>query len=369
MSAIPDKPGTQPPGEAATSPGPARRPHRRRLRPPSEWDSWTDAQLLELKLSHLDIHIEGSDLEGRIGRLYGELEARGLIFRAHFWLSDEWFCPDGAPGVAIPFYLAHPRLARLEQNQMLEVEGGTLEWCLRILRHETGHAIENAFGLRRRRLRRELFGSTVVPYPEHYAPRPHSKSYVINLDSWYAQSHPDEDFAETFAIWLNPASDWRRRYAGWPALRKLEYVESLMQTLVGRAPTVSGCEEIEPLSSIRKTLREHYRHKREKYGVDRPHVYDRELRRLFSDAPAHAQRPTAASFLSRLRADLRRRTRRWTGAYQYTIDQVLKDIIRRCHELDLRLTLSEEETRLECTGMITAQTMNYLHSGRHRVPV
>jgi hypothetical protein len=366
MSAIRDNPQARPEGDTASTPP---RRFRRRAHPPSEWESWTDAQLLDLRLSQLDIRIEGSDLDERISQLYAELEARGLVFKPHFWLSDEWFCPDGVPGSAIPFYLAHPRLARLEQSQMLEVEGGTPEWCLRILRHETGHAIENAYRIRRRRLRRQLFGSTVVPYPEHYAPRPHSKSYVINLDSWYAQSHPDEDFAETFAVWLNPDSDWRRRYAGWRALRKLEYVDSLMQSLVGRAPFVTACEETEPLSSIRKSLREHYRRKRERYGVDRPHVYDRDLRRLFSDDPAYRHRPTAASFLARLRTDLRRRTARWTGAYQYTIDQVLKDIIARCRELDLRLTLSEEQTRLECTGLITAQTMNYLHSGRHRVPV
>ncbi len=365
MTARPDEPATPAPGGTP----PQSRRHRRVLHPPSEWEGWTDAQLLDLKISQLDLKIEGSELETRIAELQKELEARGLLFRPHFWLSEEWFCPDGTPGVAIPFFLAHPRLARLEGNQMLEVEGGTREWCLRILRHEAGHAIENAYGLRRRRLRRRLFGSTVVPYPEHYAPRPHSKSFVLNLESYYAQSHPDEDFAETFAVWLNPQADWRRRYAGWPALRKLEYVEALMQSLVGRAPRITTCEETEPLRSIRITLREHYRRKREKYRVDRPHVYDRHLRRLFSDAPQYAARPTAASFLARLRADLRRRTRRWTGAYQYTIDEVLKDIIKRCRELDLRLTLSEEETRLEVTGLITAQTMNYLHSGHHRVPL
>jgi hypothetical protein len=133
-----------------------------------------------------------------------------LVFRPHFWLSDEWFCPDGEPGIAMPFYLAHPRLARLEMAQMREVEGGTREWCLRILRHETGHAIENAYRLRRRPRRRELFGRTSQPYPDSYSPRPYSKSFVRHLDAWYAQSHPDEDFAETFAVWLTPDSDWRR---------------------------------------------------------------------------------------------------------------------------------------------------------------
>jgi hypothetical protein len=340
---------------------------RRRLRSPSEWESWTDAQLLELKLSQLDLKIEGSEVEPRIAQLVEELESRGLTFRPHFWLSDEWFCPDGIPGAAIPFYMAHPRLARLEQNQMLEVEGGTPEWCMRILRHETGHAIENAFRLRRLRRRREIFGSTQRPYPDHYTPRPYSRSYVMHLDSWYAQSHPDEDFAETFAVWLTPGSDWRARYSGWPALKKLEYMDALMSGLAGRPAAIVSRTEYEPLASLRKTLREHYRRKRHQYGVERPQFYDRDLRRLFSDALEYAQHPTAAGYLARIRTEVRRRTWRWSGVYQYTIDQVLKDIIARCRELNLRLTLSEEATKLEFTALLMRQTTDYLHSGRHRV--
>src|SRR5918994_7614004 len=131
------------------------------------WEGWDDERLLDLRLCDLGLTIEGS-IEGRITLLYKELEERGLAFRPHTWLSDEWFCPDGVPGIAIPFYLAHPRLSRLEQAQMLEVEGGTEEWCLRILRHEAGHAIDNAYRLRLRRRRRELFGRSTAPYPTYY---------------------------------------------------------------------------------------------------------------------------------------------------------------------------------------------------------
>ena len=342
----------------------ARRPD---TAPAYEWESWDDERLLDLRLSDLGLHIEGSGLEERIARLYAELHERGLVFRPHVWLSDEWFCPDGVPGIAIPFYLAHPRLSKLEQTQMLEVEGGTLDWCLRILRHEAGHAIENAYRLRRRARRRELFGSTTHPYPDYYDPRPYSKSYVIHLDSWYAQSHPDEDFAETFAVWLTPGADWQARYAGWPAQRKLGYVDELMREIGPRAPTVTTAATPDELSTLTSTLREHYRRKRAHYGVDHPNFYDRDLRRLFSDDPAHADKPTAAQFVSRVRREVRQRVGRWTGAYQYTIDQVIKDIIARCRELNLRVARPEEETRMEFTTLLTVQTMNYLHSGRHRV--
>ena len=77
----------------------------------------------------------------------GAAPAAACTSGPHAWLSDEWFSPDNTPGIAIPFYLAHPRLMRLERRQILEVEGGTASECLRILRHETGHVVQHAYRL------------------------------------------------------------------------------------------------------------------------------------------------------------------------------------------------------------------------------
>ena len=334
----------------------------------TDWADLPDEALLDVRLCELGLTIEGSWLEERLADLQRELDARGLTFRPHYWLSAEWFSPDGVPGVAIPFYLAHPRLMRLERTQMLEVEGGTPETCMQILRHEAGHAFDNAYELRRRRRRVNLFGSPSVDYPDFYLPRPYSKSFVLHLDSWYAQSHPDEDFAETFAVWLTPDADWRARYADWPASRKLEYMDELMRELAGKPARGVSRRKLAPLSSLKKTLRQHYDRKREHYGYEYPNFYDRDLRRLFtpwSDAPKGS--PPAWRFLSKLRKDVCRRVSRWTGEYRYTIDRVFEDMIARCRELNLRLTGPEDQARLEFTILLTVQTMNYLHSGRHRV--
>jgi hypothetical protein len=333
------------------------------------WASATDEQLLGLRLCDLARHlrIAGTPLADRIEQLYRELGARGLLFRPRFRLANEWYTPDGIPEVAVPFYMVHPRLARLEQSQMLEVEGGTPEWCMQILRHETGHAIDNAFFLRRRRRRRELFGKSSVPYPEHYTPRPYSRSYVLHLDPWYAQSHPDEDFAETFAVWLNPDSAWAKRYAGWPALKKLEYMDTLMASIAGKPPRLRTRLRGNPLARLRKTLGRHYAEKRRHYGVDYPNFYDRDLRRLFGDPSDGRGQMTAARFLHHVRREMRRTVARWTGTYQYTIDQVLLDMIDRCRELGLRLTRPSDETARHFAVVLAVHTMNYLHSGRHRV--
>jgi hypothetical protein len=334
---------------------------------PANWADLPDQELLNFRLADLPIALTGTAVEARIAQLQAELTARGLAFPIHFYLSDEWFTPDGIAAMAVPFYLAHPRLERLERAQMLAVEGGEHEWCMRILRHEAGHVIDNVYKLRRRRARRQLFGQPSMTYPEFYAPKPYSKSFVMHLDAWYAQSHPDEDFAETFAVWLQPESNWKARYLGWPAIKKLEYMDSLMQSLVGKAPLVHSQDEIDPLRKLKRTLRSHYQKRRRLYGVDHPAFYDRDLRRLFSDAPEFAGRMTAVQFVSRMRPTVRRLVADWTGIYQYTIDQVIEDIIVRCRELKLRLAVPEAEARQEFTVLLTVQVMNYLHSGRHRV--
>ncbi len=334
---------------------------------PSNWPDLTDEELLQLRLSDLPVKLKGTVIEQRVDQLKQELAGRGLDFPLHFYLSDEWFTPDGEASMAVPFYLAHPRLERLEKAQMLAVEGGEHEWCMRILRHEAGHVLDNVYKLRLRQQRRRLFGSPAQPYPEFYTPRPYSKSYVLHLDPWYAQSHPDEDFAETFAVWLTPESNWQARYAEWPAIRKLTYMDELMQSLRGKPPLLNTCDEVDPLRRLHRTLRYHYRKKRAHYGVDHPAFYDRDLRKLFSDAPEHAGKMTAAQFLGRHRQQVRKVVADWTGIYQYTIDKVLEDIVVRCRELKLRLATPEDVALQEFTVLLTVQVMNYLHSGRHRI--
>jgi hypothetical protein len=338
---------------------------RRRGEP--RWAEHTTEELLKLRFCDLGLRLETSPLWERIERLYEELAERDLHFRPHCWLAEEWFSPDGVPGIAIPFYLAHPRLTRLEKQQMLEAEGGTESWCMKILRHEAGHTLDTAFRLHRRLRYRQVFGKASAPYPEFYQPKPYSRSFVLHLDLWYAQSHPAEDFAETFAVWLRPRSRWRSQYHDWPAIAKLEYVDELMHEIAGTAPVIRSARHVEPIRDNRKTLGEHYAEKRQRYMSDTPPIYDRELRRLFSDAPENAHRPSAAAFLRRIRVKFRRVVAEWTGQYQYVINQVLSEMIDRCRELNLRLATPARQAERDALVMVTVQTMNYLHAGHHRL--
>jgi hypothetical protein len=328
------------------------------------WARWPAERLLGLRFSELGLTLEGSWVEGCVAELYEDLERKRLVIRPHVWLAQEWFSPGGIPGIAVPFYLAHPRLLRLERAQMLEVEGGDRAECLRILRHEAGHAIQHAYRLHRRRRWRELFGPSSLPYPEYYRPNPASRHYVQHLKLYYAQSHPDEDFAETFAVWLRPRSDWRKRYADWPVLRKLEYVDQVMQEVGRHRPPVRTRRVVEPISAVRMTLGEHYRRKHEEYARGFPATYDRELRQLFSDAPRYRRHEAASAFLRRNRPAIRRLVARWTGEYQLSLDQVLADMIGRCRELRLRVVGPERKVLVDFGVLLTVKTMHSLYSGR-----
>lgn len=340
----------------------SRRPRKRSRDYP--WAKWPWERLLDTRLCDLRLDIEGSWLEKPIERLRAELEARDLRVRPHFWLSEEWFCPDGVPGIAIPFYLAHPRLTRLQRMQRLEVEGGTPAECMKLMRHEAGHVVQQAFRLHRRPGWRRIFGTNSQPYPDYYAPRPASKRFVLHLGYWYAQAHPIEDFAETFAVWLTPRSGWRRKYQGWRALEKLEYVDDLMQRLAGTRPQVLSRERTDSLSRLRMTLREHYDEKREHYGVGFPDLYDADLRRLFSDAKHHRDKETAAAFLRRNRTEIRQRVARFASEHVYTTDQVLKEIIGRCRELKLRAAGGERRLKEEFALLLSVHTMRCLYRTR-----
>jgi hypothetical protein len=324
------------------------------------WEGWGVEDLLDLRLSDLGLRIAGTVLEERIDQVRREMRARGLVVTPYFWLSDDWFTPDGYTGTAIPFYLAHPRLVRLEQSQLGEAEGSTRRSCMQLIRHEMGHVVDHAFRLHRRRRWQRLFGLSSHRYPRFYRPNPESRQHVQHLEYWYAQAHPDEDFAETFAVWLTPRSIWRRKYTGWPALRKLEYVDELMAGIAGQRPVVRTKAHIDPLVSLKKTLREHYERKRSAYADDHPHHYDRDLLRLFSRKGSE----TAASFIRRVGPEVLASVSVWAGEHRYQLEHVIKDMAGRCQELRLRANGSRRKLKEGFAIVLTKHAMISLY--RHR---
>jgi hypothetical protein len=330
-----------------------------RRKPAYAWESLSDEQLLSLRFCDLKLTVQGTELEEAIERLYAELAMRGIRFRPHCWLAEEWFSPDGIPGIAIPFYLAHKRLMSIERRFMREVEGGNRNWLMRILRHEAGHAIDSAYRLRRRKHWRNIFGPASLPYPDTYRPRPGSRRFVQHLGAWYAQAHPTEDFAETFAVWLKPKSAWRREYEGWPAYVKLQFIDRLAKEIGPEKSSVSDRSTVEDVTHETRTLRQHYEQKLARYRLPRRSGADELLLKVFTTAPRTRASPKAASVLREMRSALRQQILRSGAFSEYLVHQVLRLMIERSESLNLYVRGSRRELKGQLLWVVARLAESY----------
>lgn len=329
-------------------------------------DQINEEELLKTRLCDLPLVIKGTWLEECVHQLYTELDAADLLFHPVCYLADEWLTPEGETCIGIPFYLAHPVLINLEKKYMFEAEGEGRAWCMKLLRHELGHAICYAYRLNRRETWRKTFGSSLEEYGKAVKYRPYSKNYVHHLDGYYAQYHPDEDFVETFAVWITPGVNWREQYKGWPALKKLMYVDGLMREIKGKKPLVKSSQKFWRLSTLRYTLEQYYRRKRSEWEEDFPEFHDEYLQKNFA-TPQEWLIPfkSVAELLHNHRQEVLDTVARTTGARKYVISGILKGMTTRSR--NLKLMYSKEHTALlQLVSYVTALTMNYQHTGRFR---
>ena len=324
----------------------------------------TDEQLLQMRICDLKLKIPGTELESRIATFCRELDEKGIDLKPLCYLGDEWFCPEGASTIAIPFYLAHPRLKKLEERMMMEVEGGTEAWCMRLLRHEMGHVFNHAYLLSKDRQWQKMFGPPSLEYSERFRARPYSKRFVRHLEGWYAQSHPEEDFAETVAIWLTPGVDWRHQYRGLKALDKLQYVDGLLANLAGKTPPARSLARMSEASRLRSRLEAYYKKRRRLYAQDFPDFFDEDLRSLFTDSSVAPTAERAATFLKRSRKPILNAVAVWTGEPKFTIDRLLRALIERCIELDLRLR--SDSAGMEIAAYLATLASHYRLTGKFK---
>ena len=327
-------------------------------------ESWQKErqELLGRRISDLGLRIHGSPMQALVDRLYDELRARDLVFLPPVYLSDEWGCPESVPVIGVPFYLADDRLARIEEERSHGIEGA--EESMQYLRHEAGHAFNYAYRLYDRADWRQTFGPYSRPYRERYRADPFSRDYVRHVLGWYAQKHPDEDFAETFAVWLTPDFDWRTRYAGWPALRKLEYVDRIMAELGRMLPPHArepSADDL-PVDVMNFTVEEFYREVDEKLPLEDARYFDGDLRNLFAygdEAPAGED---AAAFIRRHRGEIVGRIAYWTGERPGSVASFIDLLAERASTLALRVRGLEASTLIELTAFGTAVMMNYRYT-------
>ena len=330
--------------------------------------------ILPVPIRELGLKLEGTHLASQIEQLYSELEDRGLHhFRPACYLSDQWGCPSEEPVIGIPFYLADPRTADIE-NAVNDVEND--REIMMYLRHEAGHAFNYAYELYKTAEWTEVFGPFRRPYRDDYPFVPFSRQFVRHIAGWYAQKHPDEDFAETFAVVLDPSSKWKRKYAGWGAMKKLQYVENLFKEL-GDVKPVRAVGEIDfSVDEMQETVEEFYRENTvDESAVISGLALDTDLIDIFV-APEHCSarreyRP-AAQLIAEHRRDIVDRVNYWTGVRRSLVRTLVESIEKRVTELELCADVQRSLSHmLEITAYVTTLSMTFLTGGkslRHRTP-
>ena len=318
--------------------------------------------VLGKKVSELGLRVEGSPVEKYVHQLYRELDRRGFKkFRPVCYLTDEWGCPDQQPVLGIPFYLADPKLRTLEGAvDSLEDERQIMMY----MRHEAGHVLNYAYRLYTTPEWRRLFGPFFRPYRDDYRPVPFSKKYVRHIEGWYAQKHPDEDFAETFAVWLTPRSAWRRQYKGWPAMAKLRYIERVSRAVADVEPIVNTGEvDITP-DDMKVTVEQFYQQAAKERQARIDIALDAHLGKIFEQRRRKESRP-AADIINKYRAELVDKITYWTGVRRPIVRGLIESIARNCERMKLWGEMGEEARYIvEVTTLATTLAMNYLLRGR-----
>lgn len=328
---------------------------------PSEMD-----EILRKPIRELGLRIEGSPLGRFVQQLYRELESKKLTkFRPAVYLTDEWGCPSGEPIIGIPFYLAHPQLAELEK------EANDLEDAREVmmyLRHEAGHAFNYAYKLHRTPEWKHLFGPFRRPYHDNYRPVLFSRNHVRYLPGWYAQKHPDEDFAETFAVWLTPRSAWRKRYRGWGAMAKLRYMDRISRELGNTDPLRRRAETDVTVDEMEMTVAEFYHRNGQAIQLGEL-LLDTDLRDIFDASKRGKSAKPAQQFLQQHRKTVVDKVTYWTGAQRPLVKTLVESVEKRLGELGLFADLKREaEHLIQITVYATALAMNYMAKGKFVQP-
>jgi hypothetical protein len=318
--------------------------------------------VLAKKVSELGLRVEGSPVQKYVDQLYRELDRRGLkTFRPVCYLTDEWGCPDQQPVLGIPFYLADPTLRSLERAvDTLESERQIMMY----MRHEAGHVFNYAYRLYTTPEWRELFGPFFRAYRDEYRPVPFSKKFVRHIEGWYAQKHPDEDFAETFAVWLTPRSPWRRQYKGWPAIRKLRYVERTAKQLATAEPIVkTGEVDITP-EDISVTVEQFYEQAAKERQTRIDIALDAHLGQVFLTRRRKESKP-AAEIVRKHERELVEKITYWTGVPRRIVRGLVDSVCATCERMKLWGYVGEEAKYLvEVTALMTTLGMNFLTRGQ-----
>jgi len=333
-------------------------------------------ELLTTPLNRLGLNIEASCLADAVRLGLADLKRVGINkLQPHFYLSTGYGTVAGTTSIALGFYDCDDLLRELNrEHRGFEYSD---EDRVNLVRHELGHAFSYAYKLYRRKDFREMFnvrGNYFNTYPvtNRYIERanPWSRDYVNPGGDHYAQKHPDDDFAETFCVWLTPRHNWRRVYRLYPgALRKLEYVDQIVKELRRQAPVIDQApNEFEALAEDSQTLAHFLRvRSTQPYRRRATGFIDSDLFELFWQSPAQRDERRrqrdyvlADNFMRKHKRNIVLQVSRWVGTDELVVRDLLDKCSARARALDLWVRKDVREKKLvEFTSFVSYRCALY----------
>ncbi len=339
-------------------------------------------ELLLTPLNRLPITIEDSFFGEALRVVRADLKrARIKYLEPQYYLSTGYGTVAGTTTIALGFYDCNDVLQEI--NHELRGFRYTRDEIINIIRHEVGHAFAYGYKLYRRKDFRQVFkvkGNYFNTYPltDRYVERanPWSRDFVNPGGDYYAQKHPDDDFAETFMVWLMPRYNWRRAYRRYPgALRKLEFVDKLVSEVRRTEPLIDQSPNLyEPLDDFRETLARFYRLRTTRAYRKRATGYiDPDLIDMFwRPAPTRGKRKReqdyvhADNFIRKHKRDIAAQVSRWSEVDPRVVQDFLDKCRARAHALDLWVRKETREKKvIEFTSYVSYRCGLYASNERY----
>ncbi|MCZ6603214.1 MAG: putative zinc-binding metallopeptidase, partial [Planctomycetota bacterium] len=310
----------------------------------------------------------GSRLEYCISRLRKEIRREKISLRPYFYLSDFYGCVTRQANVGLAFYDADPLLQDIRREVTGEFHSEAE--IMDMLRHEFGHAFCYTHRLYQEPEFRRIFGVRgdffrTYPAGDRFKSNPWSRNYVNLNGDHYAQKHPDEDFAETVATFVDRRSRWRVRYRNKKgALQKLEYVGRTLKRYGRRKPKEkSDPDSLHlPVEQLKKTVGEFFGASPTPFRKRAKGYIDPKLRRLFRHRLNGAQNgKLPVSELIRVnRRTLLEKIGGWTEANRSVVRDLLDKIVSRSDVLGLAVRREHSQKKLlDLATFTTTLVTNY----------
>lgn len=330
----------------------------------------TFSQILKIPVNKLHLSLSPNH-QKEILRLKQRLRAYNISWRPHIWFADEWFSPNGIGGFALPLSLGHKKLITLEKKYLGHLEGTSSKEFFKLACHETGHALDNAYKLRLSKGRQKIFGKTSQHYPKSYIPNPNRNDHVHFLGDFYAQAHPDEDWAETVGFLLYNNKSWNKNYLNTYAWQKLCFAHALLNQLQHKTPKLTRHLKPYHVQNDERTFLQYLEDKSHQLKPNKKPFFltEKHVQIIKSQKPSKLSNHAVITnrLISKNKNLLISKIEKNTNISPWYIEKGLLTLKKECKENAYQLQFLQRPSLKKIEEIITSQLEEFINKGHARI--